>query len=129
MANGEYRVAFFARDYEHTVGYYRDGLELPIMDSWDRGPDDQGTVFRAASGLIEVLKLPRRQEPGTVWDYRAPQGVWVAVETDDMDACYRQVLKQGLPIKEHLTDQEWGNRSFRLADPEGIELFVFSKIG
>ena len=129
MAGGGFRFAFFARDYNHTLAYYRDGLELPIMDYWDRGPDDQGTVFRAASGLIEVLKLPRRQEADTVWDYRVPQGVWMVIETDDVDAWYRQVLKKGLPIKEHLTDQEWGHRSFRLVDPEGIELFVFSKIG
>ncbi len=129
MSGGEFRIAFFARDYERTLAYYRDGLALPIMDSWDRGPDDQGTVFGAASGLIEVLRLPRQQEPDTAWDYRAPQGVWVVLETDDVDAWYRQVIEKGLAIKEHLTDQEWGHRSFRLVDPDGIELFVFSKIG
>ena len=91
-----------------TLAYYRDGLELPIVDSWDRRPDDQGAVFGAASGLIEVLKLPRRQEPDTVWDYRAPQGVWVAVETDDVDAWYKRVLEKGLPIKPESTEgQGW----------------------
>ena len=64
-----------------------------------------------------------------MWDYRAPQGAWVAIETEDVDAWYSQVLEKGLPIKEQLTDQAWGHRSFRLVDPDGIELFVFSKIG
>ena len=62
MVSREFRFVFFARDYERTLAYYRDGLGLPIRDSWDSGPDDQGTVFAAASGLIEVLKLPRLQE-------------------------------------------------------------------
>ena len=129
MVSREFRFVFFARDYERTLAYYRDGLGLPIRDSWDSGPDDQGTVFAAASGLIEVLKLPRLQEPDTVWDYRAPQGAWVAIETEDVDAWYSQVLEKGLPIKEQLTDQAWGHRIFRLVDPDEIELFVFSKIG
>lgn len=128
MMTREFRFAFFARDYERTLKYYGDGLNLPIVDSWDRGPDDRGTVFGAASGLIEVLKLPRHQEPHDVWDYRVPQGVWVVIEAEDVDAWYKQVLKKRLPIKEQLTDQEWGHRSFRLVDPDGIELFVFSKI-
>ena len=128
MTGGEFRFAFFARDYDRSLAYYRDGLELPIRDSWDRGPDDQGTVFRAASGLIEVLRLPRLQEPDGVWDYRAPQGAWIVVEADDVDAWYGRVVEKGLPIKEPLMDQEWGHRSFRLVDPDGIELFVFSNI-
>ena len=129
MVSREFRFAFHARDYESTTAYYRDGLELPVVESWNHGPDDQGTLFRAASGLIEVLKLPRHQEPDSVWDYRQPQGAWIVVETDDVDAWYGRVLDKGLPIKEELTDQEWGHRSFRLVDPNGIEVYVFSKVG
>ena len=33
-----------------------------------------------------------------------------------------------MPMKEELTDQEWGHRSVRLVDPNGIELFVFTNI-
>ena len=128
MVGGEFRCAFFARDYERTLAFYRDGLELPVIEAWNHGPDDQGTLFSAASGLIEVLKLPQRQEPDSVWDYRAPQGVWVVIETDDVKAWYGRALQKGLPIKEKLTDQEWGHRSFRLVDLDGIEVYVFSKI-
>ena len=124
----EFRFCFFARDYERTVAYYRDDLELPVYNTWDRGPDDKGTVFSAASGLIEALKLPRSHEPDPVWDYREPQGAWIVIETDDVDGWYELARKKGLPMKEELTDQEWGHRSIRLVDPNGIELFVFSKI-
>ncbi len=49
MAKSEFRCVFFARDYESTVAFYRDGLELPVVETWDRGRDDRGTLFRAAS--------------------------------------------------------------------------------
>ena len=124
----EFRIGFHARDYERTTSYYRDGLGLPVVESWDHGPDAQGSLFQAGSGLIEVLKLPSQQEPDSVWDFREPQGVWIAIEADDVDAWYAAVVEKGLPIKEPMTNQEWGHRSFRLVDPNGIEVYVFSKV-
>ena len=44
----EFRAAYFPRDYETTLAFYREGLELPVVESWDRGPSDRGTVFEAA---------------------------------------------------------------------------------
>lgn len=61
-------------------------------------------------------------------DYRPPQGVGIVFETDDVDSWYERVRQKGLPIKEGLINQEWGHRSFRLVDPDGIEVYVFSKI-
>ena len=63
-----------------------------------------------------------------MWDYREPQGVWIVIEADDVDAWYAAVVEKGLPIKEPMTNQEWGHRSFRLVDPNGIEVYVFSKV-
>ena len=58
MAGGEFRLVFYTRDYEATVAFYRDGLELPIVGGWDRGPEDRGTLFQAAAGIIETLQAP-----------------------------------------------------------------------
>ena len=55
---GQFRFAYFTPLYEETLAFYRDGLGLPIAGSWDRNPADRGTIFGAASGLIEVLMLP-----------------------------------------------------------------------
>jgi len=129
MSTGEFRFAFFARDYEATLAFYRDGLELPIVGSWDRGPDARGTLLSAASGIIEVLGLPQHPKDTSVWDYNAPQGVMMVIETDDVDAWYGLAVDKDLPIREELTNQKWGHRSFRLTDPNGITLYIFSKTG
>src|SRR5688572_25588777 len=90
MAIGEFRCCFYARDYEKTLAFYRDGLEFPVLSSWDRSLDDRGTLFGAASGVIEVLALPRPQQQKPGEDYRAPQGVSLVIEADDVDASYQQ---------------------------------------
>ena len=127
MTIGQFRCSFFARDYESTVAFYRDGLELPITETWDRGPDDRGTLFAAASGLIEAMALPQQRDDESVWDYRPPQGVFIVIEVEDVDSSYRRALEKKLPIKEELRDQDWGHRSFRVSDPNGITLYFFSE--
>ncbi len=52
MGSREFRVILRAKtfeDYEATVAFYRDGLELPVVASWNRDRD-RGTLLRAASG-------------------------------------------------------------------------------
>lgn len=130
MMTGEFRCIFHAKDYDGTVAFYRDGLDLPIVDEWDNGPDDQGTVFSAASGRIEILRLPGNQDPDAVWDYSKPQGVTVAIETDDVHAWYKRSVDRGLSVRQGLTVQTYGHRTFFLLnDPNGVTLYIMSKPG
>lgn len=126
MGSGEFRCAFFARDYGASLAFYRDGLGLPVVEAWDRGPDDRGTLFRAAAGIVEVLARPRRRVAGAVWDYRPPQGFMLVIEVDDVDAWYARAVDRRLDIKESLTNQPWGHRTFVVTDPDGITAYVFS---
>jgi catechol 2,3-dioxygenase-like lactoylglutathione lyase family enzyme len=59
VTSGQFRFAYFTPLYDVTVAFYRDGLDLPVIEAWDRSPEDRGTLFGAASGLIEVLALPQ----------------------------------------------------------------------
>jgi catechol 2,3-dioxygenase-like lactoylglutathione lyase family enzyme len=118
----EFRFIFRARDYEASVAFYRDGLELSIVSSWDRGPAERGTLFEAASGIIEVLALA----PGA--PYTPPQGLELAYEVDDVDGWYRRVQDKGLPVRGELADKPWGHRAFSLTDPDGIKVIVYSII-
>ena len=120
---GEFRFIFRAEDYEASVTFYRDGLELPIVGSWDRGPAQRGTLFQAASGIIEVLALA----PGEA--YTPLQGGELAYEVDDVDEQYRRVQEKGLPIRGELADKPWGHRTFSVTDPDGIKVIVYSIIG
>ena len=128
MSKGQFRFSYFTPEYGATVAFYGDGLGLPILESWDRGLDDRGTLFTAASGVIEVLARPTATEPSHFYDYRPPQGAFMVIEVDDVDAEYRRAVERRLSIRQELADQEWGHRSFCLVEPNGLVLYLFSTI-
>src|SRR3954470_10144036 len=111
MSTREFRCCYYVEDYDKTLVYYRDGLELPVLESWDRSPDDRGTLFAAASGIIEVLALPQQRPLSGVTDTRPPQGVGLVIEVDDVDAWHRRAVQKGLPVAEGLVNQKWRHRS------------------
>jgi catechol 2,3-dioxygenase-like lactoylglutathione lyase family enzyme len=128
---GEFRIAYFTPAYEATVAFYRDGLELSVLSSWDRPGDDRGTIFAAAAGQIEVLALPEDRpagEPVGPWDRRPPQGTTIVLEVDRVEERHRRALERGLPIAQGLTDQRWGHRSFCVREPNGLVLYLFSPV-
>jgi catechol 2,3-dioxygenase-like lactoylglutathione lyase family enzyme len=110
VEHGQFRCVLHAKDYEASVAFYRDGLGLEVVSAWDRGPGDRGTLFRAASGIIDVLSLPKLPDPDAASDYVVPQGVSVMIETDDVVSFYSRCEVKGLPIEEPLADQPWGHR-------------------
>jgi catechol 2,3-dioxygenase-like lactoylglutathione lyase family enzyme len=98
MSRGQFRFSYFSAAYEKTVAFYRDGLRLPLIDEWERNSEDQGTLFGAASGLIEVLKRPESGDAAHFFDERPPQGAFMVIEVEDVEWMYRQVIDKGLPI-------------------------------
>ncbi len=130
MGNGrrdQFRFGYFTPEYDATVAFYRDELQLAVVDSWDRNADDRGTLFSAASGMIEVLSRPKSQGSSHLWDDRAPQGAFMVIEVPDVEQAYRRVVARRLPIQQELTTQPWGHRAFCLREPNGLTLYLFSE--
>jgi uncharacterized glyoxalase superfamily protein PhnB len=123
---GQFRFSYFTPKYNATVAFYRDDLQLAVLESWDRSADDRGTLFAAASGIIEVLLW---SEAGSShrWDDRPPQGAFMVIELPDVEQGYQSAVERGLPIQQHLTTQPWGHRSFCLREPNGLILYLFSR--
>ena len=128
MSKGQFRFSYFTPAYEATVAFYRDGLGLSVIESWDRNSNDRGTLFGAASGVIEVLALPKSGESSHLWDDRPPQGAFMVIEVGDVEEEYRLAVEKGLPIKQEIRDQDWGHRSFCVSEPNGLTLYFFTEI-
>jgi catechol 2,3-dioxygenase-like lactoylglutathione lyase family enzyme len=128
VSSGQFRFSYFTQDYDATVAFYRDGLGFPVVESWDRDPEDRGTLFGAASGLVEILKRPESGDSSHLWDKRPPQGAFMVIEVEDVDKTYRQVVEKGLPIQQELTTQAWGHRSFCIREPNGLTLYFFGEL-
>jgi catechol 2,3-dioxygenase-like lactoylglutathione lyase family enzyme len=128
MPDNQFRFAYFTGIYDQTVAFYRDGLGLPISHSWDRSPDDRGTVMKGASGLIEILALPESGSADHLFDERPPQGAFMVIEVDDVDEVRRRAVEKALTVQQELKDQSWGHRSLCLREPNGLTLFFFTPI-
>jgi catechol 2,3-dioxygenase-like lactoylglutathione lyase family enzyme len=77
VTSGQFRFAYFTPLYDVTVAFYRVGLDLPVIEAWDRSPEDRWTLFVAASGLVEVLVLPQSGQSDHLFDERPPQGAFM----------------------------------------------------
>ncbi len=53
------------------------------VESWDRHPEDRGTLFGAASGLVEIFKRPESGASSHLWDERPPEGAFMVVEVEE----------------------------------------------
>jgi catechol 2,3-dioxygenase-like lactoylglutathione lyase family enzyme len=124
---GQFRFAYFTPEYDATVAFYRDDLELFVLESWDRGPEDRGTLFEAASGVIEVLLRPENQTSSHLWDDRRPQGAFMVIEVADVERAYERAAAKRLSIQQELTTHPWGHRSFCVREPNGLTLYLFSE--
>jgi uncharacterized glyoxalase superfamily protein PhnB len=124
MAN-QFRCAYATDKYTATVEFYRDGLCLAIVESWDRSDTDKGTLFKAASGIIEVVLRSSDENHGE-WESHRPQGFTIVIETDDVDDLYERLSGREINIIEGLKNQKWGHRSFRVSDPNGVSLYFYS---
>ena len=124
----QFRFAYFTRNYQQTVHFYAEGLGFAVMDSWDRSTDDKGTVFSAASGRIEVLAQPLGGECDHLFDARRPQGAFMVIEVDDVDAFHAQLNGRYVRIERDLKDESWGHRSFLVREPDGLILYFYSEL-
>lgn len=48
------------------------------------------------------------------------QGLYLTIETDDVDKLYATLRAKGVPIKIELRDEPWGDRHFAIEDPNGV---------
>ncbi len=52
------------------------------------------------------------------------QGMYLTIETDDVDAIYNDLKSKGVEIKIELRDEPWGDRHFAIEDPNGIGIDI-----
>ena len=57
-------------------------------------------------------------KPEQAWT-REPGSAGMYVVTEQVDALYERVKQSGATIVQEITDQDYGNREFAVADPEG----------
>lgn len=125
---GKFRFTYFTSKYTETYDFYHNKLGLVLGHSWDRNENDKGALFEAGEGLVEILHRPNNEEnknPGL--DYRAPQGVYMCIQTWEIEELFQKYKAKEIPFKQEIVDQSWGHRSFSIIEPNGLVLFFYQE--
>ena len=116
----EFRFSFFTQKYKESIAFYRDILKLPVVNSWNRGFNDSGYLFKAASGYIVVAQSASKQvEP--------LMDAVLLIEVEDLDKQYDFCKEQGVEIVQEIKKREWGDRDFKVVDPNRLVLGFYSR--
>jgi uncharacterized glyoxalase superfamily protein PhnB len=66
--------------------------------------------------------------PGESTTPTGKQPVEIYLEVEDVDALHRRLAKNGVAISEPLTMQWWGDRTFKVLDPNGYEIWFYTHV-
>jgi len=107
-------IAFPASNFEASLKFYRDLLELPLVKE---GKDDLSRFahFDCAGFGIHIYEWMKSFN-------RAHTGLQIYVS--DVDELYRELKSQGVKFSGEIRDEPWGGRLVTVADPDG-NLFDF----
>jgi catechol 2,3-dioxygenase-like lactoylglutathione lyase family enzyme len=118
----EFCFIFRAKDYEKTVDFYRNQLECPVIQDWDRGPTQKGTVIHLGGMKVEMLAATPDKEPIQA------KGFELSIEVDDVNTFYQFVKGKGIAIFGEIADKPWGQRAFSVKDPNGIKIIFYTDL-
>ncbi len=114
----EFRFKIYPNDFAQSRNFYENVLKYPVVNEWSRGEQDKGVMFDTGSAIIELLSPEK--------DYQSIQGVTLSLEVQDVNALW-EYLKNRVPIIFSLRHNAWGDSSFCIHDPEGLQLTFFTK--
>jgi catechol 2,3-dioxygenase-like lactoylglutathione lyase family enzyme len=51
-------------------------------------------------------------------------GIYLTIEVPDVDAEYKRIKALGIPLAIDIRNEEWGDRHFAIADPNGVGIDI-----
>lgn len=96
------------------------GCEVVFEQDW--------FVLLGLGGSELGFMAPERVDQASIFRRAFPgQGVWIAVESADVDADHARIAAMKVPIEAPLRDEPWGDRHFVVVDPNGIGVDVVQR--
>ena len=89
------------------------------------GKDGQLDFCTVVLGEARIMFM---RAPQDVPPTAGKQPVEIYLEVDDVDAFHARLKKRGVAISEPLTMQWWGDRTFKVLDPNGYEIWFYTTV-
>ena len=113
----EFRLKLYPNDFYVVREFYEKELGYSVTHEWDR-VGDKGVMFDVGGTILELLTPPEGYQPvaGADVSWEVPD-VWKLFET----------MKDKPYILRGLKDNDWGDTSFYIQDPEGFRITFFTR--
>lgn len=116
MFKGDFRALLYTRNLPAMKAFYGGKLLLGCAYEWDN-TGDAGCKFDIGSCGLELLS----RKPSV------PQGrIMLGLESQNVNACYNELRKTDTVILNDIHDTWYNMRLFRVADPDGNILEIYS---
>ncbi|RJF98103.1 VOC family protein [Noviherbaspirillum saxi] len=92
------------------------------------GEDSWVVLLQLGSSEIGFMKPGLESQAAVFRPAFQGQGMWFAVDVDDVEKEYRRVRELGFPIEVALRDEPWGDRHFVVVDPNGIGVDIVQRM-
>jgi len=127
MDSIEFRFAFYARDFEKSLDFYQNILEMKYVGGWDREDGKGALLSVGGTAVIEIYGAAE----GRSYDGPSPTALKLAVRFDkpsEVDAFFQYVAGKGVDRCVPPQNQAWGHRAFIVYDPDGIPIHFYSEL-
>lgn len=112
----ELRVMLFPTDFAKTRQFYEQLMGWPIQHEWD-SESNKGVMFATGSGTIELLWTSEMQA--------SPGNTRLSLRVNDVWALWTRLCDE-TNVVHPLRENPWGDDSFCIADPDGVNLTFFT---
>jgi len=123
----EFRFAFYAREFDQSVRFYREILGMQYLSGWDR-PDGKGALLSAGgTAVIEIYGAAQ----GKTYRGPAPAAINLALRLASpvvVDNFFVELAGKGVRLSDPPENRSWGHRSFIVSDPDGIRIHIYCEI-
>lgn len=114
----EFRLKLYPRDFYKVRYFYENELGFTVTKEWDRGEQEKGVMFQVGNATLELLS-PKD-------GFHEVTGIDVSWEVTNVHELW-QNWKDEPNVVFALRDNDWGDTSFCISDPEGFKITFFTK--
>ena len=112
----EFRFKLYPKDFPKLKDFYQNILGFPIITEWEESEQDRGVMFNTGTTIIELLPTE---------NFHPVSGCGLSLEVADVWQLWEN-FKNYQHVEFPLRDNSWGDTSFSIKDPEGLEITFFS---
>jgi lactoylglutathione lyase len=123
------RLVVTVEDYDQAVAFYRDVLEMRVLDIWSSPEGGRGALLDAGRATLELTDEKNAEFIDEVEVGRRVAGhIRVALEVDDARTTTAAAVEGGAELIAEPRETVWRSLNSRLEGPGDLQLTLFEEL-